>query len=176
MTSGRGEYDLLYVRDKGGRTEVDFLGAKDGNPWALFECKSGDATLAGNNTTPFSTHRISIPPCVIFMYFAPSKAVKRRISRTVESNGRTGRNGRLFGCRIAVREGGESRFAGQGRGCVNYWKFVGNAFLGSEPLDTRGGPSVCSAPLTATSGTNPAPPPPAKAPAQPPRKKKFQKP
>lgn len=45
---GLGEYDLFYVRDKGGRTEVDFLVAKDGDPWALFECKSGDAALSGS--------------------------------------------------------------------------------------------------------------------------------
>jgi len=42
---GFGEYSLHYVRDKGGRHEVDFLVAKDGKPWLLAECKASDTTL-----------------------------------------------------------------------------------------------------------------------------------
>lgn len=45
---GLGEYELFYVRDKGGRTEVDFLVSKDGDPWALFECKSGDESVSAS--------------------------------------------------------------------------------------------------------------------------------
>lgn len=36
-----GEFDLRYVRDKEGR-EVDFLILRDGKPWLMVECKSGD--------------------------------------------------------------------------------------------------------------------------------------
>jgi len=36
-----GEFDLRYLRDKEQR-EVDFLMLKDGKPWFLVECKSGD--------------------------------------------------------------------------------------------------------------------------------------
>lgn len=43
---GLGEFDLFYVRDKRGRTEVDFLVSKDGEPWLLAECKSGDASVS----------------------------------------------------------------------------------------------------------------------------------
>ena len=37
---GFGEYTLHYVRDKGGKHEVDFLVAKDDQPWMLVECKN----------------------------------------------------------------------------------------------------------------------------------------
>ena len=43
---GLGEFDLFYVRDKRGKTEVDFLVSKDGEPWLLAECKSGDAKIS----------------------------------------------------------------------------------------------------------------------------------
>jgi hypothetical protein len=36
-----GEFDLRFVRDKEQR-EVDFLVLRDGRPWCLVECKSGD--------------------------------------------------------------------------------------------------------------------------------------
>lgn len=38
-----GEFSLHFVRDKRGR-EVDFLIARDGSPWMLVECKSGNST------------------------------------------------------------------------------------------------------------------------------------
>ena len=41
-----GEFDLSYVRDKRGKTEGDFLVSKDGEPWLLAECKSGDAKVS----------------------------------------------------------------------------------------------------------------------------------
>ena len=41
-----GEYTLHYVRDKGGKHEVDFLVAKDDQPWMLVECKSGKTSLS----------------------------------------------------------------------------------------------------------------------------------
>lgn len=43
---GFGEYSLHYVRDKGGRREVDFLLAKDGKPWLLAECKASETALS----------------------------------------------------------------------------------------------------------------------------------
>ncbi len=43
---GLGEFNLFYVRDKRGKTEVDFLVSKDGEPWLLAECKSGDAKIS----------------------------------------------------------------------------------------------------------------------------------
>ena len=43
---GFGEYTLHYVRDKGGKHEVDFLVAKDDQPWMLVECKSGKTSLS----------------------------------------------------------------------------------------------------------------------------------
>lgn len=45
---GLGEFDLFYVRDKRGRTEVDFLVSKDGEPWILADCKSGDASVSAS--------------------------------------------------------------------------------------------------------------------------------
>ncbi len=39
--SAQGEFDLRYVRDKEKR-EVDFLILRDGKPWILVECKSGE--------------------------------------------------------------------------------------------------------------------------------------
>ena len=38
--TAQGEFDLHFVRDKEGR-EVDFLVVRDGKPWWLVECKSG---------------------------------------------------------------------------------------------------------------------------------------
>ncbi len=43
---GLGEFELFYVRDKRGKTEVDFLLSKDGEPWLVAECKSGDAKVS----------------------------------------------------------------------------------------------------------------------------------
>lgn len=42
---GFGAYELFYVRDKQKR-EVDFLVAKDGQPWFLAECKTSDTALS----------------------------------------------------------------------------------------------------------------------------------
>ena len=36
----------MYVRDKGGKHEVDFLVAKDDQPWMLVECKSWKTSLS----------------------------------------------------------------------------------------------------------------------------------
>lgn len=41
--SGLGKFDLSYIRDKEKR-EVDFLVLRDGKPWLMAECKSGDVT------------------------------------------------------------------------------------------------------------------------------------
>ena len=43
--SGLAKFDLCYVRDKEKR-EVDFLVTRDGRPWLLAECKSGDTDIA----------------------------------------------------------------------------------------------------------------------------------
>jgi predicted AAA+ superfamily ATPase len=43
--TGIGTFDLSYLRDKQGR-EVDFIVLRDGQPFALFEVKSGDAALS----------------------------------------------------------------------------------------------------------------------------------
>jgi predicted AAA+ superfamily ATPase len=45
---GLGEFDLFYVRDKRGKTEVDFLVSKDGEPWLLVECKSGNTKVSAS--------------------------------------------------------------------------------------------------------------------------------
>ena len=42
---GLGEFELYYVRDKRGRSEVDFLVARDGDPWFLAECKTGGDSI-----------------------------------------------------------------------------------------------------------------------------------
>jgi len=41
----RGEFDLWFVRTRDG-TEVDFLLSRDGKPWMLVECKSGETQPA----------------------------------------------------------------------------------------------------------------------------------
>ena len=43
--TGKGSFDLYYVRDKEKR-EVDFLVTSDRKPWMLVECKLSDTTLA----------------------------------------------------------------------------------------------------------------------------------
>ena len=43
---GLGEFDLFYVRDKRGRSEVDFLVSKDGEPWFLAECESSETSVS----------------------------------------------------------------------------------------------------------------------------------
>ena len=93
----------------------------------------------------FASPRIAISPCVILIYFASSRAEKSRKSRTVESNGNTDGNARRFARRRPPRaEGGKTVFRAESK-CANYWKSVGNAKMGLQPLDMRGWPSVCSA-------------------------------
>ncbi len=41
---GLGEYELFYLRDKN-KNEVDFLVAKDGEPWMIAEAKASDTTV-----------------------------------------------------------------------------------------------------------------------------------
>ena len=41
---GFGDYGLYYVRDKN-KNEVDFLVAKDGEPWLLAEAKKSDTAV-----------------------------------------------------------------------------------------------------------------------------------
>ena len=74
------------------------------------------------------------------MHFVSSGAGKRRKSRTVESVGRQGGNGRRFGGRITARARGgtPARSGGGGRRglLINCGESVGNAKTGSNPLDT----------------------------------------
>lgn len=46
---GYGDYGLFYVRDKN-KNEVDFLVAKDGEPWMLVEVKTSDTSLSATLT------------------------------------------------------------------------------------------------------------------------------
>ena len=48
----------------------------------------------------------------------------------------TGGNGKRFGRRIMARGGGGKPARRAGGECVNCWKSVGNAKMGSNPLDT----------------------------------------
>ena len=52
--SGLGEFDLHYVRDKQQR-EVDFLIAKDGEPYMLVECKTTMDEPLSSALTHFQT-------------------------------------------------------------------------------------------------------------------------
>ena len=117
---------------------------------ARSEFSSGVRRLASGETpdagcqpariSHFSSAPILIPPCVILMHFASSGAGKRRKSRTVESVGRQGGNGRRFGGRITARAMGGTPARSGGGGpevAVNkLWESVGNAKPGSNPLDT----------------------------------------
>ena len=69
---GLGEFDLFYVRDKRGRTEVDFLVAKDGDPWLLVECKSGDTAVSASlRAVQRATHAPHALQAVFSLPFEP---------------------------------------------------------------------------------------------------------
>lgn len=69
--TGRGEYDISYVRDREKR-EVDFLLVKDGNPVSLFEAKLGEIKISGSGR--YFAARLKIPFYQIVLEAAVAEA------------------------------------------------------------------------------------------------------